>query len=429
LSFGAVAILLWSSQGYVRRPAIPGSAVLAIAIGNLRRLGTLQVALLTGLFPLTLLIFGRFSGIAPLMNLLVLPIFNFVTVPFCLAGMMLGGPLQAVGDQLLVVAYNSIRLVLWMVSIAADLPAVRFEIHSLAGWAVATAFLPALHVLLPAGWPGRKLALLAIVAVLAYRPHGPPSGCLDYHMLDVGQGLAVVVRAGDHTLLFGTGPSFRSGSSTAELVVMPFLRSRGIGRLDTLVVSHADQDHAGGMQAIASQFAIGRTYVGEYVTGVGLDQIPCSEVSPWSVNNVRFEFLHPSREADWQGNNASYVLEISTGRHKLLLTGDIAAPVEATLLQNSLLQRVDAVVIPHHGSRTSSSPQFVELLSPDLAMVSAGFGNRWGFPKEDVVRRWQLSGARLLDTATAGAISQRICVDSGVEALQLERRESRKYWH
>jgi beta-lactamase superfamily II metal-dependent hydrolase len=118
------------------------------------------------------------------------------------------------------------------------------------------------------------------------------------------------------------------------------------------------------------------------------------------------------------------VLEVPTGRHKLLLTGDIEGPVEATLLQNSLLERVDAVVIPHHGSRTSSSPQFVELLSPELAIVSAGFGNRWGFPKEDAVRRWHLSGARLLDTATVGAISQRICVDSGIEALQLERRES-----
>jgi len=108
-----------------------------------------------------------------------------------------------------------------------------------------------------------------MAAVLLYRPPAPPPGCLDYQVLDVGQGLAVVLRTGEHTVLFDTGPSFRSGSSTADIVVIPFLKSRGIGNLDTLIVSHADQDHAGGVRAIASQFEIGRTLVLQY--GVIMD--------------------------------------------------------------------------------------------------------------------------------------------------------------
>ena len=434
LSFAAVAILFWSLQSYVHQPPIRGALWfnypgVTKAIGNLRRLGTLQIALLTGLFPLTALIFGRFSPIAPLMNLLVLPVFNFITVPFCLVGMIFQGPLQALGDQLLFIAYHSIRLVLSLVSFAADLPAVRAEILPAQGLLVVIALLPVVYAVFPAGWPGRKLAWIAMAAVLFYRPPAPPPGCLDYHVLDVGQGLAVVLRAGEHAVLFDTGPSFRSGSSTADIVVIPFLKSRGIGKLDTLIVSHADQDHAGGVQALASQFEIGRTLVGETVSGTRLQQLPCSTASSWTAAGVRFQFLHPRPDAAWEGNNASCVLEVAIGDHRILLTGDIETPVEATLVENSLIGPVNTVIVPHHGSRTSSSPDFVKALSPELAIVSAGFGNRWGFPKADVVRRWELAGARLLETATSGAIGQRVCLDSGVERLSRERRDSRKYWH
>ena len=242
LSFAAVAILLWSLQSHVHQPPMAGGPwlnypMVTKAIGNLRRLGFLQIALLTGLFPLTALIFGRFSAIAPLMNMLVLPLFNFITVPFCLVGMIFQGPLQPLGDQLLLIAYHSIRVVLMLISSAAELPALRTEILPLEGLAVVIAVLPVVQVVFPPGWPGRKLAWIAMAAVLLYRPAAPPPGCLDYHVLDVGQGLAVVLRSGEHTVLFDTGPSFRSGSSTADIVVIPFLKSRGIGRLDTLIVS------------------------------------------------------------------------------------------------------------------------------------------------------------------------------------------------
>jgi len=434
LSFAAVAILLWTMQSYFHQPPLcagpcfnnPGTTK---AIGNLRRLGTLQIALLAGLFPLTVLIFGRFSLIAPLMNLLVLPLFNFVTVPFCLVGMIFQGPLQPLGDQLLVIAYHSIRLVLSLVAFAAELPAIRAEILPPERLAVLIALLPVLYVAFPSGWPGRKLVWIAMAAVLLYRPPAPPPGCLDYQVLDVGQGLAVVLRTGEHTVLFDTGPSFRSGSSTADIVVIPFLKSRGIGNLDTLIVSHADQDHAGGVRAIASQFEIGRTLVGETVSGLDLQQIPCSTASSWISDGVRFQFLHPLPGAAWEGNNASCVLEVAIGNHRILLTGDIEAPVEATLVENSLIGPVNTVIVPHHGSRTSSSPDFVTRLRPELAIVSAGFGNRWGFPKADVVRRWERGGARLLETGTSGAVGQRICIDSGVERLKRERWASRKYWH
>jgi competence protein ComEC len=144
---------------------------------------------------------------------------------------------------------------------------------------------------------------------------------------------------------------------------------------------------------------------------------------------VRFRFLHPPADAAWEGNNSSCVLEVVTGGHKLLLTGDIETPVEATLLDRGLIGAVNTVIVPHHGSRTSSSPAFVARLRPELAIISAGFGNRWGFPKADVVRRWEHAGGRVLETASSGAIGQRICVGSRVSRLSQERVDSRKYWH
>ena len=360
---------------------------------------------------------------------MILPLFNFVTVPFCLAGMIFDGPLQAVGDQLLLIAYHSIRLVLSLVAFAVDLPAVRTEILPPAGFVVLIALLPVVYVLFPAGWPGRKLAWIAMAAVLLYRPPSPPPGCFDFHVLDVGQGLAVVLRAGDHTALFDTGPIFRSGSSTADLVIVPFLKSLGVGKLDTLIVSHADQDHAGGAKTIAGQFDIGTTFVGETVPGLGLQQITCNTIASWSSGGVQFQFLHPTPDAAWEGNNASCVLEVATGSHRLLLTGDIETPVEATLLDKGVIGPINTVVVPHHGSQTSSSTDFVARLKPELAIVSAGFSNRWGFPKADVVRRWEYAGARLLGTATSGAIGQRICISGGVTSLRLQRRDSQRYWH
>lgn len=421
LSFAAVAIIFWLLQ--IHQERLPGIC------SYLRGLGLLQIFLLAGLFPLTALIFGRFSLLAPLMNLLILPLFNFLTVPFCLAGMLLQGPFEFLGDRLLLVAYQSVCLVLSIVSLAADLPLVRADVLPPQGVNLLLLLLPVLHVVLPPGWPGRKLAWLAMLALLVYRPPHPPRGCLDYQVLDVGQGLAVVLQTAQHAALFDTGPAFRSGGNTAELVVIPFLRSRGIERLDVLILSHADQDHAGGAGSIAREFPVGRTLVGEHVAVPGLAQSACDSATRWTLDQVQFRFLHPSPGRARDGNNASCVLEVRVGGHVLLLTGDIEAPVEAALLAEGMIGPVDTVVVPHHGSRTSSSPGFVARLGADLAIVSAGFGNRWGFPKADVVQRWQNSGAMLLETATSGAIGQRICLDSGATMPSVARRDARKYWH
>ncbi len=429
LSFAAVAVIFWMMQSHSAVTRGRGAPVWDAIRRYLHGLGRLQVMLLAGLFPLTTLIFGRFSPVAPLVNILILPLFNFLTVPSCLAGMLLQGPLQLLGDQLLLFAYVSVRLVLSLVSFAAALPGAGAAVLPPTGVAVFLTVLPVYFVLLPAGWPGRKLAWLSIAAALLYRPPGPPPGCLDYQVLDVGQGLAVVLETAHHTTLYDTGPAFRSGSNTAELVVIPFLKARGIDRLDTLILSHADQDHAGGVNSIVRQFAVGRIFVGEPLAISGIGQILCDATVSWSLDGVQFRFLHPAAHRAWEGNNASCVLEISAGTQRLLLTGDIETPVEGALLAGGGIRRVATVVVPHHGSRTSSSVDFVAKLKPQTAIVSAGFGNRWGFPKPDIVRRWQNAGAVVLETASSGAIGQRVCPDASNSRPKSARDDARRYWH
>ncbi len=139
--------------------------------------------------------------------------------------------------------------------------------------------------------------------------------------------------------------------------------------------------------------------------------------------------LHPPEGDRWQGNNASCVLQIRIARHTIVLTGDIESPVETLLARNDALSPAEIVLIPHHGSRTSSSELFVSTVRPSVAIVSAGFQNRWGFPKADIVKVWQSAGAEVLNTADTGAISYRICRDSGLRRLALNRQDSRSYWN
>jgi competence protein ComEC len=427
LSFAAVAILFATAGRLVTTGITAPAAVAGGLVLSLKQLGILQLALLAGLFPLTMLEFGRFSPLAPAVNFIVVPIFNIFTVPLALAGAMFDGALETAGNQLLALARHSIRLALAVIRTAggADLPGMG----NVSPGPLLTLLLPVLHVMLPAGWPGRRIAALAIIAVVGNRPSPPPPGCFDYHALDVGQGLAVVLQTHRKTMLFDTGPSFRGGSSAARFTVLPFLERLGIGRLHALIVSHADLDHAGGLREIIRGTSVGRIRVGEPVTALGNAQSRCVAGDRWTWDGIEFELLHPRAGSPWRGNNASCVLEVSAGRHRLLLTGDIESPVEKLLAHRGKLRAADVVFVPHHGSGTSSTPPLVDATRPGLAIVSAGYGNRWGFPKAEVSGRWWRAGATVLNSATSGAVSQRICLATGPQELRETRVVERRIWH
>jgi competence protein ComEC len=251
--------------------------------------------------------------------------------------------------------------------------------------------------------------------------------------LDVGQGLSMVVRTRNHVLVFDTGPAFRNGGDTGQLVLVPYLRAAGIRRVDLLMVSHADSDHAGGAASLDSAMPVERMLSGGFIDGVAGMQRRCRRGHAWLWDGVRFSVMHPVRAAGAgrprSDNDESCVLEIAAGPHRALLTGDIEKAAEKRLLESGSLSDVRLVVVPHHGSLTSSSDPFVRRLKPDVALVSAGFDNRWGLPRAAIVERWERSGARVLNTATSGAIRARMCADTGLDAVTGHRDVARKYWH
>jgi competence protein ComEC len=424
LSFLAVLVLVWMARRLV---PVSGS-VLSMPLRASRQLGGMQVMLLFGLMPFTVLIFGRISLAAPLVNMLAVPVFSLTTVPLTLCGLLLDGPLHIAGDHLLRLASVSLGLVEWVVEYAGQLPAASVAPPEITGWSSALLFLPLAWVLCPPGWPGRNVAWIAALAVILHEPSRPAQSCAAVDVLDVGQGLAVSIATRSSTLLFDTGPAFRGGGDAAESVVLPFLAGRGVNRLDEVVISHADLDHAGGISSLVRGLPVGTLRVGEPLDGIAVAQ-RCVAGESWRVDGIDFEFLYPHAKSDISGNDASCVLQVSAGSHRLLLTGDIERAAEAELLRSGRLQDVDVVIVPHHGSRTSSSPSLVRALHPDLAIISAGFGNRWGLPHVEVVERWQASGAEVLTTAASGAITLRLCEQGGIEALTRQRVQQRRIWH
>jgi len=427
LSFAAVAILLACGA---RRGAAAASrqGSLSSVRRLIRDLPGLQLALLLGLLPLTVLHFDRVSWVAPAVNLVVVPVFNLLTVPAALLGVLLDGPLAGAGQWALRVAWFSMDMVLRLVARAAALPGTDLPVAARNGIAVVLPWFALAWVVLPPGWPGRRVAWLAAVATMCYLPPATPDTCVDLHALDVGQGLAIVLRTRTHALVYDAGPSFRGGGSTGSLVVVPYLQRLGLRRLDLLAVSHADSDHAGGAADLADAVRIDALLAGEPLEGPGLAELPCSRGQTWHWDGVRFTVLYPAPAGERNGNNASCVIEIGTGNRAALLTGDIEIDAELALLRDRLAAPVDLVIVPHHGSRSSSHAGFVDALQAKVAIVSSGYANRWGLPREDVVNRWTARGALVLNTAVDGAVGYRLCPNDGPTSLGRERRDRRRIW-
>jgi competence protein ComEC len=426
LSFAAVLLLLWFAR---RRVSATGYSWAGRLANRGLQFAAVQAFLLFGLLPLTVTNFGRVSFIAPLVNFVAVPLFSVVTVPLALTGVAFAGPLAVVGDAALRSSAASIELLQWLVKCAVAIP---FGAVTTASLDVSGGFCLALvtaWVLLPRGWPGRHVALLASLALVTQKVEGPPETCVDVRMLDVGQGLAVVLRTRQRTMLYDTAAAFTGGSDMATRVVLPYLAAQGIKRIDRLVVSHSDIDHAGGVASVLAGIDVTQLLAGEPELLTAGSAAGCRRGQAWTWDGVAFHVLHPAADSRHAGNDASCVILVAAGDARLLLTGDIESAVERTLLVSGGPGIVDAVFVPHHGSGTSSSIGLTSALAADVALVSAGYRNRWGLPRPDVVRGWRDAGATVLVTAQEGAVGLRLCDKAGIVQLSRNRLQRRRVWH
>ena len=361
-----------------------------------------QFVLGVGLALPSLVFFSQLSVIAFIANLVAIPVFTFCILPFALLGTGLVAAQSGSGEWLLLVAATSLEWLIAGMRILANTPGATWRPGIMDGVALLLVLTASAVSLIRRPLPGR-FAGLVLLCILLSRDSPTIDGLLRLQVLDVGQGLAVLVRTRNHNLLYDTGARWR-GSDSGQTVVLPALQAKGISQLDMLVVSHDDADHSGGTTSILQ--AVDVLKVLAPATGyLGVQQaVDCRAGASWEWDKVSFRVLHPVKRSVWSDNNASCVLLISAANQKILLPGDIEARAERKLLEDPLLRQVGIVLAPHHGSRTSSSEPFVNALAAKYVIFSTGYANRWGFPKADIVQRWVDGGACALNTSASGAL-------------------------
>ena len=398
LSFLAVGALLLS-----QRPGPRPTGAAAWFMGGLRP----QLAVAAGLLVPLLFWMGEVSLLGPLVNLVAIPLVGFCVVPLCLLAVCAMAFSETLAETLLQLAGWLLQLLLWglekSVALGADFAILERGAPSRPTLLLLAA--GSLLALLPRGFPGRPLAPLLMLPLLFAPAQASREDLLRLHVLDVGQGLAIIAQTRRHTLLYDTGASFSPDASMGDRVVVPVLERMNVAKLDAVVISHSDDDHSGGFAAVAAALPIDRLYSSFDMPQATGAAYACREYINWRWDDVEFRFLHPDapREKD---NDNSCVLQIRTESFTALLPGDIEAGVErelAAALRGEL--RSDLLIAAHHGSNTSSSWPFLKMANPEYVVFAAGYRNAFGHPAQRVRERTAFFTKHMLNTSAQGMIS------------------------
>jgi competence protein ComEC len=383
----------------------------------------MQWAITIGLAPAALLLFGQISVAGPLANALAIPLVSVVVTPLALLAAVF--PVEF----LLQSAAWLVEWLLLFLEWCAALPGALWQQPVPPLWAVGAAMAGVAWLLAPRGVPWRIAGLALMAPAFSVAPPAPAAGEAWITALDVGQGLAVLVRTASRTLLYDAGPSYGAEADSGGRIVAPLLRSAGIDSLDVMVLSHEDLDHLGGALTLLETFEVRALESSLPATHALHALVPgssrCAAGRSWEWDGVRFEFLHP--QPGWDSarrNNQSCVLRIAAGGAAMLLTGDIERAAEAVLVREDL--KAEVLLVPHHGSRTSSSDGFIAAVAPRWAVVPAGYRNRFGHPAREVLERYAAAGVRVLRTDRDGAV--RVVLKAGFVGVEAERLRVPRYW-
>jgi competence protein ComEC len=431
LSFGAVGLLLFAGSGRLRAPSPGGWR--ARARESIRDSAHAQWVVTLGLVPGTLALFQQVSLVSALANTIAIPVVTLAIVPLALLGIVI--PLDAPW----LVAHAALAALMRYLEWLAALPLAAWTSHAPIGWTVGVAIAGILWLLAPRGVPGRALGAVWTLPMALLLPPAVPAGGARIVVLDVGQGLAVLVATAHHALVYDTGPRFNEMVDAGGRIVVPFLRAAGIAKLDALIVSHADSDHSGGALSILHAVPVGQLISSlaadhPIVTSAPSTNRParCAAGDHWEWDGVRFEILHPAAsaygEAARKTNDLSCVLRVASDGGSVLLTGDIEAASEMEILARDATAAAEILVVPHHGSRTSSTLAFIRAVSPRFAVIAAGYRNRFGHPRAEILERYARAGAARPRTDLQGAITLTLAAGTPIEATA-ERARHQRYWY
>ncbi len=416
LSFGGVLWLLWCLPGGGQADAGLGGVLKPFLAAQ----GVASVALL----PLGVSLFGQASRIGPLVNLLAVPWWSLVVVPLALSGTALEALLPGSGRWAWQLAAWTFEVSWHWLQPLADWSGAVWWLPEAPRWALPVALLGVFWGLLPRGRGGLLAVPLLCLPLLWPARQLPRPGEVELVVMDVGQGTAVLVRTARHQLLYDLGPP-GAGTDSGERVVLPLLRALGTGPPQQVILSHGDADHAGGLPGLRRALP---DIPLSAPSGAGIEGASvCHAGQQWQWDDVDFRILHPPRGHPAHGNEGSCVLRIDTPHGAMLLAGDVGRQAEGELLRAARGQlAAQVVLVPHHGSAGSSTPEWVAAVAPRLALVSAGHGNRFRHPRPEIVARWRDIGAEVLNTAESGALR----VWLGPQGLQVreQRIHAARWW-
>lgn len=410
LSFVAVGLLFSTQTGADQRDGESRWA----PVGTLLRT---QVVMTVALTPLSWLWFGQASLVGLLANLLAIPWVTWLLTPLAMAGVIFSPLWQA--------AAWCLAGGMQVLEVMAQWSWAAWERPALPGGVAALTVLGGALLVWKLPWHWRAWGGVLVWPALVYQPARPAEGAFDVQALDVGQGAAVVVRTAAHTLLFDSGPP-----AAVERAIVPVLRGSG-DRLDGVVISHNDSDHASGLDVL-TRFHPRAQWWASFAASAGAPGPrlqPCEAGHTWQWDGVTFRFLHPSPEdgSDRAPDNArSCVLQVQAGGVSALLTGDIGVAQEAQVLRRYPSLQAQWLLAGHHGSHTSNGPLWLQTLQPEWVVVQAGYRNRYRHPAPEVVRRFEALGLRWINTVDCGAARWS---SQHPEVMACHRQQTQRYWH
>ncbi len=440
LSFGAVALLLFYFSGrWVAKTNADqwrGFSWRNLAIGFIHSQWVMFIGLLIPLSALA----SSVSLVAPLANAVAIPLITFLVVPLLLVSAVLNSAVPILSDLLLEISALAMEWLALVLQIILDAAGdYASPIIAFSPTVILLVALGCLVLLMPKGLIPRAVGWCGLAVGLAFGYFIPAVNSPDLKIttLDVGQGTAVVVQVKDKTLVYDTGPKYTDSFDAGGAIVAPYLFAQAISTIDALVISHADMDHAGGLASFLEKVKVRKILLGDsdMVDDTAIARVntmasvaTCHTQERWRWHNVAFEFLPLSINNRTTDNNKSCVLLIRYRDQTLFLPGDIEARVENQLLREKKIPRdLTLVLAAHHGSRTSSTPRFVQHARPGYVIYSAGFRSQHGHPHPLVRRRYQAVPSREFNTAESGAVMFEWYADKA-PVIHEQRKAQRRYW-
>jgi len=341
-----------------------------------------------GLIPLSLFIFQEFSLVSFLANNIAIPWLGLLVLPFCFLSIIFLFISPTLTKCILYLANESLELLWKILNWFANLSFASWHVSAPSFFILLLSCIGIVILLLPTGFPGRWLGIAWLLPLFFHTIPIPNESEYWVNLLDVGQGLAIVIQTKSHLLIYDAGPKF-SQFDAGNAILLPFLYQQEAKKINMLVVSHGDNDHIGGTQALLTSFPVLQIKT-SVPTKFSQFTTYCLAGESWIWDHVKFSFLYPNKEDIDYNNDSSCVLKIDNGIHSTLLTGDIEKYAEEKLLANNLNNlSADLLVAPHHGSKTSGLLKFIEAVHPSYVLYATGYKNRYHFPHPSVVETYR----------------------------------------